>query len=81
MNGELESILLNDLKLPADRLAMDGSLHEAGFDSLAIVELSLLLGDRLGIDVSDSDIREAATIEQLDRLIQRKGDEQRARRS
>lgn len=75
MNGDLENILLNDLKLPADRLTIDVSLDEAGFDSLAIVELSVLLGDRLDIDVSDADIKGAATLGQLDRLIQRKRDE------
>ncbi|MGP3950903.1 acyl carrier protein [Streptomyces sp. 7N604] len=75
MIGDLENILLKDLKLSADRLTPDASLDAAGFDSLAIVELSVLLGDRFGIDVTDADIKGAATLEQLDRLIQRKRDE------
>ncbi|MEJ8657594.1 acyl carrier protein [Streptomyces sp. MS1.AVA.4] len=75
MNGHLESILRNDLKLPPDRLTPDTGLNDAGFDSLAIVELSVLLVDRFGIDVTETDIKAAATLGQLDQLIQRKQDE------
>lgn len=69
MTGDLTSILIHDLKLPADRLTDDASLDHAGFDSLAVVELSVLLTDRYGIDISDSDIKDAATLGQLDLLI------------
>lgn len=69
MTGELLDILTDDLKLPADRLTDDASLDHAGFDSLAVVELSVLLTDRYGIDVNDSDIKDAATLGQLDVLI------------
>lgn len=75
MTGDLESILRDDLKLPADQLAPEASLDAAGFDSLAIVELSVLLGARYGIDISDTEIKSAATLDQLDLLIQRKRDE------
>ncbi|MET7718638.1 acyl carrier protein [Streptomyces sp. NPDC005407] len=75
MTGDLETILRDDLKLPADGLTPDASLDGAGFDSLAIVELSVLLGDRFGIDISDAEIKSAATLDQLDLLIQRKRDE------
>ncbi|QIP74721.1 acyl carrier protein [Streptomyces sp. VN1] len=69
MTGDLTSILTDDLKLPADRLTDGASLEHAGFDSLAVVELSVLLADRYGIDISDSDIKDAATLGRLDRLI------------
>ncbi|MGP3990785.1 acyl carrier protein [Streptomyces sp. 3N207] len=75
MTGDLEVLLQADLKLPAHQLKPHASLEDAGFDSLAIVELSVLLGERFGIDVTDADIRDAATLDQLDRLIQRKRDE------
>lgn len=75
MNGDLKNILLNDLKLSADRLTPDASLEDAGFDSLAVVELSVLAKDRFGIDVADADIKSAVTLQQLDDLIQRKRDE------
>ncbi|APE26726.1 acyl carrier protein [Streptomyces venezuelae] len=69
MTGDLASILTDDLKLPADRLADDATLDDAGFDSLAVVELSVLLADRYGIEVSDSDITSTATLGDLDLLI------------
>ncbi|MEU7181885.1 MULTISPECIES: acyl carrier protein [Streptomyces] len=69
MTGDLVRILTDDLKLPADRLTDDASLDHAGFDSLVVVELSVLLADRYGIDISDSDIKDAATLGQLDLLI------------
>ncbi|GAA1520842.1 hypothetical protein GCM10009677_62440 [Sphaerisporangium rubeum] len=69
MTGDFTRILTDDLKLPADRLTADASLDHAGFDSLAVVELSILLTHRYGIDVSESDIRSATTLGQLDLLI------------
>lgn len=75
MTGDLAAILRDDLKLPADGLTPDATLDKAGFDSLAIVELSVLLGDRYGIDISDAEIKSAATLDQLGLLIQRKRDE------
>ncbi|MET7563671.1 acyl carrier protein [Streptomyces sp. NPDC005479] len=69
MTGDLARILSDDLKLPTDRLTDDTTLDHAGFDSLAIVELAVLLADRYGIDISDSDIKDAATLGQLDLLI------------
>lgn len=72
VNGALESILLTDLKVPADRLSPDVGLDDAGLDSLAIVELSVLLGERLGIEISDAEISSAADLSELDRLIEQK---------
>ncbi|MEU9221976.1 acyl carrier protein [Streptomyces sp. NPDC048376] len=69
MTGDLFRILIHDLQLPADRLTDDATLDHAGFDSLAVVELSVLLTDRYGLDISDSDIKDAATLGQLDHLI------------
>lgn len=70
MNGDLKNILVNDLKLSPGSLTPDATLEAAGFDSLAIVELSVLLGDRFGIDVSETDIKGAVILERLDHIIQ-----------
>jgi acyl carrier protein len=72
VTSDLATILRDDLKLPADGLTPDASLDKAGFDSLAIVELAVLLGDRFGIDISDAEIKSAATLHELDLLIQHK---------
>ncbi len=72
MHCDLETILSHDFKLPPELLAdPDNTLEDAGVDSLAVVELSVLLGERFGIEVSESDIKSAATLGQLDQLIQR----------
>ncbi|MCP3817507.1 acyl carrier protein [Streptomyces sp. A3M-1-3] len=75
MNGDLESFLLDDLKLPADRMSPDAGLDDAGLDSLAVVELSVLLSDRLGISIREAEIEGAATLGQLDLLIEQKREE------
>lgn len=75
MTGDLTRILTGDLDLPAARLTDDTTLDDAGFDSLAVVELSVILTDRYGIDITDSDISGAATLGQLDRLIATKRSE------
>ncbi|MET9427862.1 MULTISPECIES: acyl carrier protein [unclassified Streptomyces] len=69
MNEHLTRILLDDLNLPADRLTGDTSLDHAGLDSLAVVELSVLLAERYGIDVSCREIEHAATLSDLNQLI------------
>lgn len=69
MNEDLTRILRDDLNLPSDRLTGDASLDDAGLDSLAVVELSVLLSERCGIDVSYREIEHAATLSDLDQLI------------
>lgn len=76
MNGDLTTILLDDLNLDPDRLTNpDSTLDDAGFDSLTIVELSVLLGERFDIQVNETDIRAAATLAGLDDLVGHARDE------
>lgn len=75
MTGDLTSILTDDLHLPAQQLTDDATLDHAGFDSLAVVELSVILNDRYGIGITDGDIIAAATLGELDRLIATKRSE------
>ncbi|WP_432155936.1 acyl carrier protein [Streptomyces sp. bgisy153] len=69
MNEDLTRILLDNLNLPADRLTGEAGLDHAGLDSLAVVELSVLLAERYGIDVSYREIEHTATLKELDQLI------------
>ncbi|WP_309117472.1 acyl carrier protein [Saccharothrix sp.] len=69
MNAELIKILSADIRVSEDLLVPDTSLDEAGVDSLAVVELSVLLTERLGITVADEDIARAATLGDIDRLV------------
>lgn len=75
MDVDIKKILVDDLKLPEDGLEPHASLDEAGFDSLAVVELSVLLEERFSIHVSEGDLQSAATLAQLAQLIhQRRGE-------
>ncbi|WP_228982257.1 acyl carrier protein [Streptomyces sp. DH12] len=75
MTDDLTRLLVDDLSLPADRLTDDASPDHAGLDSLAVVELSVLLADRYGIDIPYRDIERAGTLGDLDRLITAKRSE------
>ncbi len=75
MTEDLTHLLLDDLHLPADRLTGEASLDHAGLDSLAVVELSVLLAECYGIDVSYREIEHAATLSDLDQLINAKRSE------
>lgn len=75
MDVDVKKVLVDDLKLPEEGLGPHASLDEAGFDSLAAVELSVLLEERFGIQISESDIQGAATLAQLDQLIRQRRDE------
>ncbi|MEU6346267.1 acyl carrier protein [Streptomyces sp. NPDC046977] len=72
MNEDLFTLLTRDLKLPEDRLTPEASLDDAGFDSLAIVELSVLLTEQLGVEVTDTEIKDAGTLTALDNLVAQK---------
>lgn len=69
MNEELRSILLDDLKLEEAALRPDLSLADAGFDSVTLVELSMILFDRFGVQISEDELQDAGTVGDLDRLV------------
>ncbi len=62
MYEQLKSILVDDLQLKADKIRPETTLEETGLDSLGVVELSLVLGKRFGIEISDDELLEAATV-------------------
>lgn len=76
MDVNLKKILVDDLKLPKDGLDPHTSLDEAGLDSLAVVELSVLLEERFGIQVSEGDLQSAVTLAQLAQLIHQHRDKE-----
>jgi len=66
---ELKSILVNDIGLAEGNLRPDATLDEAGMDSLALVELSLVLEKRYAVVVSDDELIETATIADIANLV------------
>lgn len=69
MNADLAAILRNDLHVPATLIDGGTTLADAGLDSLAHVELSVILRDKLGVDVTDTEVKDAGTLANLDRMV------------
>jgi acyl carrier protein len=68
----LKTIMIEDLQLKADEVSPDASREDAGLDSLAIVELSMVLSRRLGIDIADSELLELDTVADIAKLIEQR---------
>ncbi|HEX4728400.1 MAG TPA: acyl carrier protein [Jatrophihabitans sp.] len=69
MYDELKSILVKDIGLAADHIRPDATLGEAGMDSLAMVELSLVLEKRHSITLTDDELIETATVAEISNLV------------
>lgn len=69
MYDTLKNILIRDLHLTEEDIRPEASREEAGLDSLAMVELSMMLSKRLGIEISDDELLDAATVADLAHLI------------
>jgi len=66
----LRTILIEDLLLDAGDVRPDADRSDVGLDSLAIVELSMVLSRRLGIDVTDDELLELETVGDIAQLIE-----------
>jgi 2-keto-4-pentenoate hydratase len=69
----LRTILVDDLKLRDDGVRPDVDRERAGLDSLAVVELSMILSKRFGIDIDDDELLEAHTLADIARLMEERG--------
>ncbi|MFB7836064.1 acyl carrier protein [Streptomyces sp. NPDC056056] len=69
MNSVLKDILVDHLQLDPDRLGPEASLEDAGLDSLAIVELNMLLAERHGTEIGEDRLASVTTVGALTRLI------------
>jgi acyl carrier protein len=68
----LKTIMIEDLQLDADAVSPDASREDAGLDSLAMVDLSVALSRRLGIDISDDQLFELKTVADIARLMEQR---------
>lgn len=69
MYEALKEILIGDLHLADANVAPEASAEEAGLDSLAMVELAMVLNKRLGIEITDDELVSAATLGEIAALM------------
>jgi acyl carrier protein len=68
----LKTIMVEDLKLDPAEVTPDATREDAGLDSLAVVELSMVLGRRLGVDIGDDELLELKTVGEIAQLIEQR---------
>jgi acyl carrier protein len=66
----LRGILVGDLQLSASGIQPNASCGDAGLDSLALVELSMILSKRLNIEISDDEILAVRGVSDIVRMMQ-----------
>jgi acyl carrier protein len=69
MFDTLKEILVAMLKVSPDLITEEATREEAELDSLAVVELSMLLEKDYGIKISDDELMEAETIGEMARMM------------
>ncbi|MER6520216.1 phosphopantetheine-binding protein [Streptomyces sp. NPDC001553] len=70
MNKDLRDILVNNLQLDPDCLGPEARLEDAGVDSLAIVELNMLLAEQHGPEIGEDRLASVTTIGALAQLVE-----------
>ncbi|MGW0432602.1 acyl carrier protein [Micromonospora sp. NPDC003197] len=70
MYGLLQEILVNRLKLSPMTITPEATRDDIDLDSLAVVELAIVLEKEHGIRISDDDLRDAETVAEIVRLME-----------
>ncbi|MEV7422222.1 MULTISPECIES: acyl carrier protein [unclassified Streptomyces] len=65
----LKEMLVSKLKVAPEQITPEATREDVELDSLAVVELSLLLEKELGLQISDDELLEAATIRDMADLM------------
>ncbi|ALO99027.1 MULTISPECIES: acyl carrier protein [Streptomyces] len=66
----LKEMLVNKLKVTPESVVPDATREDIELDSLAVVELSLVLEKELGLTISDDELLEAATVGDMAKLME-----------
>lgn len=65
----LKEMLVSKLKVAPEQVTPEATREDVELDSLAVVELSLLLEKELGLQISDDELLEAPTIRDMADLM------------
>lgn len=66
----LKEILISKLKVSPEQITPQATPEDAELDSLAMVELSMLFQQQLGMTISDDELAEAKTLGDITRMMQ-----------
>ena len=66
----LRDILVSKLKVTPEQIIPEATREDAELDSLAVVELSLLLVKEFGIEISDDELIRAHTLVDIAHLME-----------
>jgi acyl carrier protein len=72
MNELLKTIMIEDLHLDPSAVSPGASREDAGMDSLSMVDLSVALSRRYGVDISDAELLELKTVADIAALIEQR---------
>ncbi|MFJ2607124.1 acyl carrier protein [Streptomyces sp. NPDC091279] len=65
----LQKIFVDDLKIPADLVSPEATLKDIEFDSLALVELTVILERDLGVEIHEDELKDLATLADMARFV------------
>ncbi|GAB2744561.1 acyl carrier protein [Kitasatospora kifunensis] len=73
LKDRIQDLLSSQFRVPAAKITHDVTLGELSFDSLVLIELSLVLENQFGIEVGDDELSPELTIDDLVALVSAKG--------
>ena len=66
------TILAGEFSVPADEITPDATFEALGLDSLDVVELTLVLEDKVGVKLGDEDLEHVRTVQDaIDKVKER----------
>lgn len=65
----IKGILVHQGNLPAESITRQATQEEAGIDSLAVTELSMILEERLGVVITENELAKPTTMDDLVSLV------------
>ncbi len=68
--AQLQSILVDELRIPAREINPAAAILDLGLDSLACMELSIALDQRLGLAVHSQALRDAQILDDIVALME-----------
>jgi acyl carrier protein len=73
MFEDLKEILVAKLKVSPDLVTPEATKNDLELDSLAVIELAILIEQTLSIIVSEEELLEAGTLDDIVRLLEMQG--------